>query len=240
MVKYEAIEFPVALSLFTEKEWWTTLRRRRPSKDLTERLATDIRAGVFSPGSWLKQIDLQRRYHANRSEIRKALETLSSKRLIRYEQNRGYYVHEPDGDATDEIRDIRIMLETSAAELMVRQVNEAQIDALYALAQRFIDQLRDHRIIDIYETNIAFHTALLATAGNASLVDLVSELRLRTPPATRLPMGQLCAHRTIRQGAFRHGRCFGKAGFGNPEGNHPCPYRSIQHAVLDPCHPWKA
>ena len=201
MVKYEAIEFPVALSLFTEKEWWTTLRRRKPSKDLTERLATDIRAGVFSPGSWLKQIDLQRRYHANRSEIRKALETLSSKRLIRYEQNRGYYVHEPDGDATDEIRDIRIMLETSAAELMVRQVNDAQIDALYALAQRFIDQLRDHRIMDIYETNIAFHTALLATAGNASLVDLVSELRLRTPPA---PASQWASYARIEQSGKEH------------------------------------
>ena len=156
---------------------------------------------MFSPGSWLKQIDLQRRYDASRSEIRKTLETLFNKRIIRYEQNRGYYVHHEDGASTDEIRDIRIMLETSAVEFMIKWVEADQIDGLYVLAQRFVDQIRTDKIMEVYETNIAFHTAMLATSGNASLVDLVSELRLRTPPA---PASQWGSYDRIEQSGREH------------------------------------
>ncbi|WP_245418255.1 GntR family transcriptional regulator [Cohaesibacter haloalkalitolerans] len=177
------------------------MRRRKPNKDLSDLLAADIRAGVYSPGSWLKQIDLQRRYDASRSEIRKSLETLFTKRIIRYEPNRGYYVHREDGAATDEIRDIRIMLETSAAEVMVEKVQQDQINGLYTLAQRFVDQIRSDKIMEIYETNIAFHTALLATSGNASLVDLISELRLRTPPA---PASQWSSYARIEKSGQEH------------------------------------
>ena len=168
---------------------------------MTDLLAADIRAGVFSPGSWLKQIDLQRRYDASRSEIRKTLETLFSKRIIRYEQNRGYYVHREDGRSIDEVRDIRIMLETSAADFMVQKVQPHHLDELAALAQRFMDQLKSEKIMEIYETNIAFHTAMLATSGNASLVDLVGELRLRTPPA---PASQWFSFARIEQSGKEH------------------------------------
>nr|WP_321454438.1 GntR family transcriptional regulator [uncultured Cohaesibacter sp.] len=177
------------------------MRRRKPSKDLTDLLAADIRAGVFSPGSWLKQIELQRRYDASRSEIRKTLVTLFNKRIIRYEQNRGYYVHHEDGASTDEIRDIRIMLETSAVEFMIRNVQQKQLHELHALAQKFVDQIQTDRMTEIYETNIAFHAALLATSGNGSLVDLVAELRLRTPPATASQWARLAR---IKQSGREH------------------------------------
>ncbi|WP_321340833.1 GntR family transcriptional regulator [uncultured Cohaesibacter sp.] len=177
------------------------MRKRKPSKDLTNLLTADIGSGLFSPGSWLKQIDLQRRYDASRSETRKALETLCNKRIIRYEPNRGYYVHHEDDVSIDEIRDIRIMLETSAADFMVHKVTDAQLDRLSQLAQRFMDQIRDHKITEIYETNIAFHTALLATSGNASLLELVSDLRLRIPPA---PASQWSSYARIEQSGKEH------------------------------------
>lgn len=150
---------------------------------VADRLATDIQAGRFSAGSWLKQIDLQARYDASRPEVRKALEHLASKRLIRYVPNRGYYVHQEDGAASDEIRDIRIMLETAASEHMTAGATGDQISALRHLAQRYMDLLDSGTILEIYETNLAFHSGLLATTGNGSLVELVSELRLRTSPA---------------------------------------------------------
>nr|WP_319513264.1 GntR family transcriptional regulator [uncultured Cohaesibacter sp.] len=177
------------------------MRKKKSSKDLTDLLTSDISAGVFSPGSWLKQIDLQRRYNASRSETRKALETLCNKRIVRYEPNRGYYVHHADDVSTDEVRDIRIMLETSAAEFMVQKVTDEQIEDLYQLAQRFIDQIREHKITEIYETNIAFHTAMLATSGNSSLMELVSDLRLRTPPA---PASQWSSYARIEQSGREH------------------------------------
>ncbi|MEX6507473.1 GntR family transcriptional regulator [Jiella sp. M17.18] len=168
---------------------------------VADRLASDIQAGCFSPGSWLKQIDLQERYRTNRSEIRKALEHLAAKRLIEYLPNRGYYVHREDDAAADEIRDIRIMLETAAAEFMVAHAAEAEIAALQRLAERFVALLDQGTIVEIYETNLAFHRALLATAGNRALVDLVDELRLRTSPA---PASQWSTRQRIAQSGREH------------------------------------
>ncbi|SKA26212.1 GntR family transcriptional regulator [Consotaella salsifontis] len=168
---------------------------------VAERLARDIQAGRFQPGSWLKQIELQRRYGANRSEIRKALEHLASKRLIQYLPNRGYFVHREDDAVAAEIRDIRIMLETSAAEFMARNAAEHHVVELETLAKRFAALLDAGTMVEIYEVNLAFHRALLATTGNHSLVELVSELRLRTSPA---PASQWSTRRRMEQSAREH------------------------------------
>src|SRR5688572_17830809 len=77
---------------------------------LVEVMAKDIQAGVFTPGTWLKQIDLENRYGATRMEVRRALDQLASKRLVRHVPNRGYHVHALDDRQADEIREVRIVL----------------------------------------------------------------------------------------------------------------------------------
>ncbi|GGD10703.1 GntR family transcriptional regulator [Aureimonas glaciei] len=168
---------------------------------LADRIAADIREGRFSQGSWLKQIDLQERYARNRSDIRRALEQLSHKRLIEYVPNRGYYVHREDDDKAIEIRDIRLYLETGAAPEIVARAEAADIARLSALAETFRRLLPDGTIFEIYEANLRFHRALLDLTGNRSLVDLVEELRLRTSPA---PASQWATRARIEQSAEEH------------------------------------
>ncbi|MBO0343947.1 GntR family transcriptional regulator [Roseibium sp. CAU 1637] len=172
-----------------------------PSVGVADRLAADIQAGRFSAGSWLKQIDLQNRYAANRSEVRKALVSLATKRLIQYEPNRGYYVHHEDDALSDEIRDLRVMLETAAADYIVAKATVADIASLRQLAEQFLKLLPTGTIMDIYEANLAFHTALLVASGNRALVELVRDLRLRTPPA---PASQWSTRARIEQSGQEH------------------------------------
>ena len=54
--------------------------------------AQDILAGVLLPGTWLKQIDLERRYKCTRPEVRRALDRLAQKRLVEHVPNRGFRV----------------------------------------------------------------------------------------------------------------------------------------------------
>lgn len=178
-----------------------TLNAGMESDDVADRLAADIQAGRYSPGTWLKQVDLQTRYDANRSEVRKALASLASKRLIKYEPNRGYYVHLNDEVLFDEIRDLRIMLETSATEFMIANVRDDQIRELRKLAEAFQALLPSGTIMAIYEANLAFHAALLATTGNRSLVEIVHDLRLRTPPA---PATQWSTRARVEQSGREH------------------------------------
>ena len=168
---------------------------------LADRIAADIREGRFSQGSWLKQIDLQERYARNRSDIRRALEQLSHKRLIEYVPNRGYYVHREDDDRAVEIRDIRLYLETGAAAEMVARAGPADIAAMSRLAESFRGLLPTGTIFEIYEANLSFHRALLDLSGNRSLVDLIEELRLRTSPA---PASQWATRARIEQSAEEH------------------------------------
>jgi len=168
---------------------------------LVERIAQDVQAGRFAPGMWLKQIDMQERYGANRSNIRRALETLAHKRLLQYVPNRGYYVYEADDKRTAEILQIRMMLEVSAAEFVVAKAEPERTEALRLLAGTFDRLISTGTIFEIYEANLAFHKALLSLSGNQQLVELVDELRLKTSPA---PSSQWSTRLRIEQSSREH------------------------------------
>ncbi len=171
--------------------------------NLVDRVARDIQAGVFAPGMWLKQIDLETRYNAKRMEVRRALDQLALKRLVQHVPNRGYHVHSPDNRQTDEARQVRLILETAAADSIVANATAADIAALRLLAHRFIDLTVDGTLIDLYEANIAFHTKLLALNSNRELANIVWELRGRGPSA---PVTQWKTRARIDLSASEHVR----------------------------------
>ncbi|MCW4113352.1 GntR family transcriptional regulator [Aurantimonas sp. MSK8Z-1] len=170
-------------------------------RDVADRIAEDVRARRFQPGSWLKQIELQERYGCSRAEVRKALEKLAHRRMLQYIPNRGYYVYPEDSEKDFEILEIRILLETAAAERMITQARATMIDDLLSLAQHFDALISTGSIMAIYEANLAFHRALLASAGNRQLVELVDELRLRTSSA---PASQWATRLRIEQSSREH------------------------------------
>src|SRR6202022_281773 len=123
-------------------------------------IAHDIQGGILRPGMWLKQIDLEARYACNRSVARSALDRLAQKRVVRHIPNRGYHVFEPDGRQDAEIRDLRVILETAAAEGMVTSATKASIFRLERLARRFAALVPKGTLLAQYEANIAFHMEL--------------------------------------------------------------------------------
>lgn len=169
--------------------------------DLVDRIAKDIQAGAFVPGSWLKQIELQRKYDTSRPMIRLALDRLAQKRMIRHVQNRGYYVHEADGDEILNLLDLRAMIECAATPRMVDHVDDAACDRLENLARIFDELIDTGSILEQYEANLAFHRALLETAGNPQLVTLIEDLRHRIPSA---PAGQWQTRARVKKSSGEH------------------------------------
>ena len=150
---------------------------------LIERVAGDIQAGILAPGMWLKQVDLEQRYGASRPDIRRALDRLLEKRLVRHEPNRGYRVFEADGRQVEETLEIRLFLETAAAEKIVAHATPEALSELDAIAARFDELASAGSLFDLYEANLLFHRRLLGLSQNAELVSLVDELRRRMSPA---------------------------------------------------------
>lgn len=168
---------------------------------ITERLAADLRAGVFPPGAWLKQVDLQKRYGVGRAPVRKALEVLAGRRLIRHEMNRGFSVHPADNEETDQILAIRVAIETGFADDICAKATSDDITRLAALAETFARLAQDGEFEPLYDINLEFHRALLGCAGNAPMVALIEDLRLRTSPA---PASQWLQRARILRSAQEH------------------------------------
>lgn len=167
-----------------------------------DRLLFDIRAGAFSPGTWLKQIDLEERYGCKRPAIRQALERLLEKRLIGHVPNRGYHVHKPDGRQADEVLEIRLLLETGVAGQIVEKAVAKDLTELRRLAEKFETLIEAGTVLELYEANLKFHRRLLTVAGNDELVRIVDELRQRTSSA---PVSQwINPNRTYRSAMEHH------------------------------------
>lgn len=169
--------------------------------DVTDLMLHDIQTGVLTAGTWLKQIDLERRYGCGRPEIRRALDRLAQKRIVEHVPNRGYHVFEPDGELARQVSEIRILLETGVAPEIVVNANSDDVDALRKLADQFDSAVLNGTVIELYEANLAFHRALLSLCSNDELVNLVFEIRQRTSSA---PVSQWTTRARIQQSSEEH------------------------------------
>lgn len=170
-------------------------------RDVTELVLQDILTGMLPAGTWLKQIDLERRYDCTRPEVRRALDRLSQKRLVAHVPNRGYHVYQPDDRRAKEVSDIRVILETAVADMMVANATPESIATLRGLARYFDEMTLTGTILEHYEANLAFHRELLLLGGNEELVDLVSEIRQRTSSA---PVSQWRTRARIEKSGREH------------------------------------
>ena len=169
--------------------------------DATQLILQDIQAGLYPPGTWLKQIDLEERYGRGRNEIRRALDRLALKRVVQHVPNRGYHVYQRDGKQWDDIAEIRIMLETGVVPKLIAHVREADLRNLRALAEEFQGLTASGTLLELYEANLRFHHALIDLAGNWELHTVIAELRQRTSSA---PVSQWKTRTRIDKSAAEH------------------------------------
>jgi DNA-binding GntR family transcriptional regulator len=171
------------------------------ARDVTDLVLQDILAGALLPGTWLKQIDLERRYKCTRPEVRRALDRLAQKRLVEHVPNRGYHVYEPDGRRAREVSEIRIVLETAVAGAIVENASPTEIVQLRQLAEHFDRMVLNGTTLELYEANLAFHRQLLLLGGNLELVELITEIRQRTSSA---PVSQWRTRARVEQSGREH------------------------------------
>jgi DNA-binding GntR family transcriptional regulator len=183
-------------------------------RDVTDLVLQDILAGVLLPGTWLKQIDLERRYNCTRPEVRRALDRLAQKRLVEHVPNRGYHVYEPDGRRAREVSEIRIILEMAIVGTIVQNASPTDIANLRGLAEQFDFMVLNGTMLELYEANLAFHRQLLVLGGNQELVDLITEIRQRTSSA---PVSQWRTRARVEQSGREHHLMIDAVEAGNAE-----------------------
>jgi len=169
--------------------------------DVTDLILHDIQTGILASGSWLKQVDLERRYNCGRNQVRRALDRLAQKRLVEHVPNRGYHVYEPDGKQAAEVAEIRTILETAIAGKIATNATQGDIRTLRSLAEQFDQLVLNGTMLQLYEVNLSFHHYLISLGGNQELTTLVNEIRQRTSSA---PVSQWRTRARIEVSAKEH------------------------------------
>ncbi len=155
------------------------------NEPVKELLLKDILSGKYRSGEWLKQVDLENTYNANRFEVRIALSELAARHLIDHIPNRGYRVIDPSSRERADLYELRTIVETGAARLVAQRVSDSDIEDLAKLVAEFSEAIDNKGIDELSDLNVTFHNRFYEICGNPLMVSQIQELRQRGIPGRR-------------------------------------------------------
>jgi len=140
---------------------------------LTLDLENDVIFGVYPPGARIIEDRVMEVYGAKRHAVRNAFGELEARGLLIRRPNRGVEVVDFTPDEVDALYDVRIILETAAAE-RTHLPCEPEITAkLEDMAHRHAKALEQGDFRAVFWLNQEFHEVQYSCCGNPRLAELI-------------------------------------------------------------------
>lgn len=175
-----------------------------------------ILAGEFSQGSHITARQLAEATGLSRTPVREAMRRLDAEGLITLIPNRGAFVARWSEDEITQIYELRVLLESFAAQVAAERIGDAEREELQTLADE-MGRLVEERPIDvdaIAEVNDRFHKGVLEACGNRRLRDLlgtITEVPLQLSTFRRYTVDEL------RRSAAQHAELVSALAAGDPD-----------------------
>lgn len=131
-----------------------------------------IIGGTYGPGTHMTAQDLAAACGLSRTPVREAMRRLQSEGLIALIPHRGAFVAQMDERDVQKIYDLRVVLESYAAETAALEAEPAAIDELDRLAHQMLailDKGGPDVINEVARLNNDFHKLIVAAAANPRL-----------------------------------------------------------------------
>ncbi|MBX5489870.1 MAG: GntR family transcriptional regulator [Chloroflexi bacterium] len=141
-----------------------------------EALKQDILTCALRPGAQIFEGELAARYGMSKTPVREALNLLGQEGLVQVLPRRGYLVAPVTLRDVQEVYQLRLLLETAAAELAAEHITEEQLrrlKALVAVRYTYRDRASYGRFL---RANREFHVAVAEASGNRRLAAFVGKL----------------------------------------------------------------
>jgi len=140
-------------------------------------LKTKITSGEMEAGSHLGAAVIAERLETSRTPVREAFNRLAAEGLVTVVPNRGAYVTEWSSQDSEEIFELRFLLEGHAASLAAKKISPQQLSKLRDLAAQMErvskpGLARDLQALAIL--NVEFHKTIIAASGNKRLGALIA------------------------------------------------------------------
>lgn len=140
---------------------------------LTTELENDVIFGVYPPGSRIIEDRVMERYSAKRHAVRNAFSELEARGLLIRRPNRGVEVLDFTPDEVDALYDVRVILETAAAERTPLPCALTVTDTLEDIARRHEQAVKDQDFRAVFWLNQEFHEVQYSCCGNPRLAELI-------------------------------------------------------------------
>jgi DNA-binding GntR family transcriptional regulator len=155
--------------------------RRNLREEITQTLRAAVISGELRPGVVHSAPQLAAEFGVSATPVREAMLDLVKEGLVETVRNKGFRVTEPSDKDLDDLSELRALIEVPT----VRRIAEAGVDAavieeLRPLAAEIEDAAARLDLIAHVAADTEFHLRLLASAGNAHLVETVRSLRARS------------------------------------------------------------
>lgn len=134
-----------------------------------------IMSGELLPGTQLAPADLAQRHGMSRTPVRDALNSLAQEGLIEVVPRRGYFVSRITVGDVEDVFQLRLILETAAADLATPRIGADDIDRLAHLSSRYVaGDVESYRAY--LQENQEFHLTVAHATGNRRLHQALADV----------------------------------------------------------------
>src|SRR5207248_5337784 len=137
---------------------------------VTDKLRNAILNGTFKPNEKLNQAELAEKLNVSRIPTREALRTLEAEGLVTFYPRRGAVVSTMSPEEIEEVYEIRILLEISAAQRAVKRMDESEVRQVRDIQEEMARTTE----LDVWvRLNDDFHQAIYRPSGWTRLLSVI-------------------------------------------------------------------
>lgn len=144
-------------------------------------LREGIISGVYPRGSRLKQAEIAEKLNLSITPVREALKLLEAEGYVARDSYRGASVVPFDANASDEILQLRLLLEAKLVQASVEKATSKDIEELYVIEREFEQAFKSGNRATARGINYRFHRRLYDIADLPRTQHFVQVLWARYP-----------------------------------------------------------
>jgi DNA-binding GntR family transcriptional regulator len=150
-------------------------------QQIYDRILEEIVTKKYPVDCILKEKDLSQKFGVSKAPVREALIELSKENIVKSIPRAGYRIVQFTGKDISQATELRLILELSVMDTIVGSIRSESLQRLYGEVEEFNAIKRQGKVpLDAWwNSNIRFHVALNAAAGNNMLTDVLESALLR-------------------------------------------------------------
>ena len=161
---------------------------RSRADEVYDQLKRDVADFKLLPGDRFTETEISERLGVSRTPVRQALFKLQQEGFVEVLFRSGWRVLPFDFDQFEELYDLRMVLETTAAHRLCEATLKVDRDMLDQLASIWLvsQEQRSSDTVQVAQWDEAFHCSLVAAAGNAEMAKVHRDVTDRIRVIRRL------------------------------------------------------